>query len=259
MQIIQRIQSTVTSTQSFSQKEVKLECDECRDTGWVLTGTGTYKTCNCVEVKRSKALWENSGINIENSNLRLSNYNAQFSQDAARAKQLAVNYLTNFEQRKDTRENSFGLFGQQGAGKSHIALSIGIYLLKQNIPVVYMPYVETMRELKANACDEEYYNKLINKYARAKVLVIDDLFKDKAKNGKLIGDLTDVDIKHIYPIINYRYLNYLPTVFSTECTINMLLNLDEALAGRILESCGENSVLFKYCKENNYRLRKLLA
>ena len=113
-----------------------------------------------------------------------------------------------------------------------------------------------MRELKANSMDDEYYFKLVNRYKMAEVLVIDDLFKDKVKSGKLTGDLTEADMKHIYPILNYRYNNKLPTIFSTECDINMLLNLDEALAGRIIESCGENITVFQG-SEYNYRLRNI--
>ena len=63
-------------------------------------------------------------------------------------------------------------------------------------------------------------------------------------------------MKHFYPILNYRYINHLPTIFSTECDIDMLLDLDEALAGRIIESCGTNITVFKG-REYNYRLRNL--
>ncbi|CAI3652424.1 hypothetical protein CNEO4_2120001 [Clostridium neonatale] len=62
-------------------------------------------------------------------------------------------------------------------------------------------------------------------------------------------------MKHIYPIINFRYTNKLPTLISTECTPNMLMNLDEALAGRILEMCGKKfgNVFDEEC---NYRLKE---
>ncbi|WP_300696818.1 hypothetical protein [uncultured Clostridium sp.] len=125
------------------------------------------------------------------------------------------------------RENSFGILGQSGAGKSHVSIAIGAALLDKNYKVV------------------------------AQVLIIDDLFKDKVENGKLKGKLNESDMKHIYPILNYRYNNRLATIFSTECDINMLLKLDEALAGRIIESCGENITVFSG-SQYNYRLRKLV-
>ena len=62
------------------------------------------------------------------------------------------------------RENNFCLMGQSGAGKTHIITAIGKALLDKKIPVVYMPYLEAIRELKSCSMDLEYYEKLINKY-----------------------------------------------------------------------------------------------
>lgn len=120
-----------------------------------------------------------------------------------------------------------------------------------------MPYLEVMRELKANVNDDEYYLNLSSRYCKAKLLIIDDLFKDKMRNGQLIKGacITEADMKHIYPILNYRYFNHLPMAFSTECTPDILNYLDEALAGRILETCDENMTIFKG-QQYNYRMRK---
>ncbi len=65
-------------------------------------------------------------------------------------------------------------------------------------------------KLKGNVLDNEYYLKLSTSYQRAEILIIDDLFKDKVKKNRLVGELTEADMKHIYPIINYRYFNKLP-------------------------------------------------
>lgn len=173
------------------------------------------------------------------------------------ARDKAVNYITNFDSIKKTRENGFGLFGQPGAGKTHIINSIGAALINKGIETIYMPYLEAIRELKANAMDDEYYIKLSSRYQMAKVLIIDDLLKDKFKSGRLVGQLTEADMKHLYPIINYRYLNHLPTLISTEATPETLANLDEALAGRILETCGDNITIFEGSKYN-YRMKKFM-
>lgn len=118
----------------------------------------------------------------------------------------------------------------------------------------YMPYTEVIQELKGNAVDLEAYNKILNKYKGAEVLIIDDLFKDKVKNGELVGRLSEVDLKHIYPLINYRYNNNLPTVISSECDPEMLLTLDGAIGSRILEKSKGHITVFE--GENyNYRLK----
>lgn len=71
------------------------------------------------------------------------------------------------------------------------------------------------------------------------MLIIYDLFEDKVKKDQLAFELKETDMKHIYPIINQRYINHKPTIYNSECNVNMLLDLDEALSGRILESCKD--------------------
>jgi DNA replication protein DnaC len=248
------------TSQNTEVKITECKCSVCRDSGWIITDEGRYKQCECVEIEHLKSLWENFGI--KPSEVKKLNEYLPFDEVTRQAKESSVEYITNFEKVKGNRQNSFGLFGQPGAGKSHIVIAIGAALLNRKdnpIPVVYMPYIEASRELKANVMDDEYYNKLLNRYMKAKLLIIDDLLKDKMRNGELIrgATITEADMKHIYPILNYRYSNYLPTVFSTECSPYILNELDEALAGRILESCGDNMVIFKG-KQYNFRMRKFM-
>lgn len=242
---------------------VSYKCDICKDTGWVYTVRGTYAACKCQEFEKVKRFWEHSGVKVDQRDLTFSKYD-DYDEKTKYAKNKAMKYVIDFNVDSHARENYLGLFGQPGAGKTHLVISIATNLINRKdnpVPVVYMPYLETMRELKANIFDDEYYQKLMDRYCRAKLLIIDDLFKDKVKNGELIKKdgrivgLNESDMKNIYPILNHRYLNYLPTVISTECTPDMLLDLDEALAGRILECCGSNIVVFQGNKYN-YRLRK---
>lgn len=241
-------------TNGVSTTSVKYKCNKCSDTTWFYSKNG-YTRCECFEIDLANRLWENFGIKPEDAKT-LKDYDV-YSKETQLAKEKAIDYINSFNEIKDTRENSFCLRGQPGAGKTHIVVAIGKALINKRISVVYMPYLEAVRQLKAGTMDEEYYNNLINKYKRARVLIIDDLFKDKVKKGKLIGELKESDIKHIYPILNYRYLNNMPTLISTECTPKMLLDLDEALGGRILEMSGKRFGL-TFGEESNYRLRKFL-
>ena len=226
------------------------KCNSCNDVGFIQTQTG-YKRCNCYEEDYIKRLWESFGVRQEDVKL-LKDY-TPYNEITKKAKHQAAEYITNFSELD--KGTNFVLMGQAGGGKTHIVLAIGKALLERKIKVIYMPYLEAIRELKANAMDDEYYNKVINRYKRAEVLIIDDLFKDKVKKGRLTAELTETDMRHIYPILNYRYSNKLHTLISTECTPNMLIELDEALAGRILERCGrEFGIVFN--NQCNYRLRQ---
>ncbi|MBU6137320.1 ATP-binding protein [Clostridium tertium] len=247
--ILSQVKTNGTNTTSSSYK-----CSKCKDTSWI-EKDGAYTRCSCYTEEYLSRLWENFGVKIKD--IKLLREYEPYNDSTKKAKDKAADYIRNFDEIKDTRENGFALLGQPGAGKTHIVLAIGKALLEKKISVVYMPYLEVIKELKALAMYQEDYEKLLSRYTRAKVLIIDDLFKDKVKKGRIAAELSETDMKHIYPILNYRYLNYLPTIISSECTPDMLLNLDEALGGRILETTGPRfSLTFK--EGCNYRLRKFM-
>jgi len=243
-----------------TEDKKRYKCPICKDTTWIETKDGCVR-CSCYKKERAKRLWESFGVK-PNDVKKLNDYKP-YDEFTKSARDKAVEYIKNFDTIKAERENSFGVFGQPGAGKSHIVIAIGAALLNRDNPVqvIYMPYLEATRQLKANTNDDEYYLKLSNRYQQAQLLIIDDLFKDKIKGGKLITDrynniagLNEADMKHIYPILNYRYINHLPMLISSECMPDTLQELDEALAGRILESCGNNITIFKG-RKYDYRMK----
>ncbi|MDU7363001.1 ATP-binding protein [Clostridium sp.] len=247
--ILSQVKTNGTNTTSSSYK-----CSKCKDTSWI-EKDGAYTRCSCYTEEYLSRLWENFGVKIKD--IKLLREYEPYNDSTKKAKDKAAEYIRSFDEIKNTRENGFALLGQPGAGKTHIVLAIGKALLEKKISVVYMPYLEVIKELKALAMYQEDYEKLLSRYTRAKVLIIDDLFKDKVKKGRITAELSETDMKHIYPILNYRYLNYLPTIISSECTPNMLLELDEALGGRILETTGKRfSLTFK--DDCNYRLKKFM-
>lgn len=250
MELVDQIKALRAKAQ---KKEIKHECKLCNDTGWIVEGIGensTYKKCVCRIKKENIASWKRFGLDPEKVK-KINDYNAT-DEVRKKARNMAVNYIKTYEPTK-----CMLLSGNPGAGKTHLSIGIGAALLEKGVAVVYMPYLESIRELKANSMDNEYYLRLIGKYYNAKLLIIDDLFKDKVKNGKLVGALTESDIKHIYSIINFRYNNKLSTVISTELLPQQLIELDEALAGRIIEMCNNNIVTFEGQKYN-YRLKNVM-
>lgn len=109
-----------------------------------------------------------------------------------------------------------------------------------------MPYRDIVTKIKQNMIDEEYYQRMISKYQTCEVLLIDDLFK---------GRVNESDVNIIFEIINYRYLNYLPIIVSSEFTIEKLLTFDEGVGSRIYEICKDYVVEIKKDMRNNYRLK----
>jgi len=190
-------------------------------------------------------IWEQSGISVNDIDKTFRNFEP-WNNSIRDMKDKVTSYLIQFDNIKNDRNNSILLSGKSGCGKTHLSLALANNLLKKKeVAVVYMPYRDVITSLKQNMLDEEYYKKTLAKYQKAEVLLIDDLFK---------GKITESDVNIMFELINYRYLNCLPMIISTECDQAKLLDFDEAIGSRIYEMCKGYVVEIKG-QGNNYRLR----
>lgn len=225
------------------------KCDKCKDTGWILTPQERMQplaiSCECRKSEKLKNEWRSSGINLEMSKHTFSNFEV-WNEASQRVKDTAIAYYHDFDEVRGGRRNSILFCGQVGSGKSHCSIALAINFLKQKTRVVYMPYRDVITKIKQNMIDEEYYNKVISKYQLCEVLLIDDLFK---------GKINESDLNIIFEIINYRYLNFLPMIVSSEFSIDRLLAFDEGVGSRIYEMCKDYVVEIEKDVMNNFRLK----
>lgn len=157
---------------------------------------------------------------------------------------IAAEYANSFQTIRKERSNGLCLLGRPGAGKTHLLMATANNLLSRNIEVLYFPWVEGIADLKSN------FDQLQDKIYRlqnVEVLFIDDLFKGREKP-------TDFQLERIFEIINYRYLNRLPVMISSEWTIAKMCEYDEATGSRINEMCRNYKVVLDQ-EGLNYRLR----
>lgn len=210
--------------------------------------------CQCVDVEISMARLEKSGLKTAFSAKTLANYQVEGRPPQAReAHRLACGYAENFEAIAGEEYNWLALLGQVGSGKTHLTIGIANALLNRKVGVVYMAYRDEITRLKQIITDEEQYSQAMNRFKRAQVLVVDDLFKKAAteRNGETV--LNESDNRIMFEIINHRYFNRLPLIISSEFTMNGLLNLEESLGSRIFEMTKGRFIEFKG-REMNYRL-----
>ena len=202
-------------------------------------------SCECRKIEKLKSEWKYSGINVEQSKLTFSNFEV-WNPASQRTKDTAVAYYQDFCEIRASRKNSILFCGQVGSGKTHCSIALALNFLKQKIRVVYMPYRDVITKIKQNMIDQEYYSRTISKYQLCEVLLIDDLFK---------GKINESDINVIFEIINYRYLNFLPIIVSSEFSIDRLLAFDEGVGSRIYEMAKDYVVEIEKDIRNNYRLK----
>lgn len=232
-----------------SSSSYSYNCEKCRDTGWILeenkNSAPLARSCTCREINKLRAQWKAAGIDPEKCHQSFAGFQV-WNATSKKAKNAAIAYYKDFENIKKNRKNSIMFCGQPGSGKTHLTVALAINLLNKQTKVVYMPYRDVITRLKQNVLDCEYYKKIIARYQTCEVLLLDDLFK---------GKLTETDINLMFELINYRYLNHLPIIVSTEFTVDKLLSFDEAIGSRIYEMCKDFIVEIERGRDNNYRLR----
>lgn len=223
-------------------------CRKCNNRGYVFfareylgSWSAAVNVCDCQKVRNSIKRMEKSGL--KNSLKRLDEFEAEadWQKDML---EVAKAYVA---ANKSHGESLF-LGGQVGCGKTHVGTAVCRELLHQGMAVLYMPWVTEAKRIKDMA-DEA--GQLIAEYSRAEVLYIDDLFKPYDNQGAP----TAADVRLAYDIINYRYINHLPMIISSEKYINELLAVDEGTVSRVYEMARRYTVNIKRDPARNYRMR----
>lgn len=228
------------------QKIEQHSCMICNDTGFIYDKEKNIAhSCSCLGKRNFERYISRSGIAKAFSKFNIENYK-EVSKETRIAKNTAISYANDFITIESKKNNSIAFLGTPGAGKTHLCISIANTLIEQNIKVIYMGYREEITQIKQDMINDlkSYISKMEN-YKKARVLVIDDLYK---------GKITDTDINIIFEIINYRYFNGLATIFSSEFTQEKLLSMDEAIGSRIIEMSKSRICEFQGI-EHNYRLQ----
>lgn len=142
------------------------------------------------------------------------------------------------------------LGGQTGCGKTHLGTAAAVALALSGRELRYMPWAVEVFSLKALSLDEGRGRRM-QELIDAPVLYIDDLFK---------SDPTAADKHIVFEILSARYAaDDRPTIISSERTLSELLEIDEAIAGRIAERCGRDFILsIPRDRQKNYRFAGLL-
>lgn len=220
------------------------ECEICKDNGYIFfPETNSCKVCVCEEKKRYQRMLENSGISQQFKKMGFKEFEVKTVFQKT-AKNMAINYVKEFEKIEKNRNNSIAFLGNCGSGKTHLSIAIANNLMTKNVGVLYMPYRECVTRIKQVITDDIEYCRIMSKYKNARVLLIDDFAK---------GKTTESDVNIMFEIINYRYLNGKPIILSSELLQDRLLEFDEAVGSRIIEMC-KSRIVEAIGIENNYRL-----
>lgn len=260
---------SVMSSHNTPTKTCQYECNLCKDEGTYIEtardaqGNVQYDiyinsegveiarkeievmvVCQCVADKRIKRLLKSSHITEEMRNKGFKNFDTEGKpQRIADAKQRVIKYYREFADIRKERHNSIAMLGQPGCGKTHLLMALANSLLHIGTAVIYFSWVDGFNDLKKNM---DNLDDMIKRLQTVEVLFIDDMFKGRR-------EITDFQRETLFAIINYRYLNHLPVLISSEKDTDQMCDIDEAIGSRIHEMC-RNYLIVMHGKELNYRL-----
>lgn len=245
------------STVGKRNEEDGYDCPLCLNRGDIFKlvdfGEDRYghvsSACQCVPVRNNIMRMKRSGLKNIISEYTFDKFETDDPWQHT-LKAVAMEYAAN-------PEGWFFLGGQSGCGKTHICTAICREHLLAGKSVKYMLWRDDVVKLKAMANDEGYGD-LIRPYKEVDILYIDDLFKTgKAQDGSQMKP-TGADINVAFEIINHRYVNNKVTIISSELLVDDIIDIDEAVGGRIFER-AKKAISIPKDRKKNYRTRNAVT
>src|SRR5215213_2078446 len=179
---------------------------------------------------RVGSLVEKSGLSKRLKSYTFSNFKPYVSPEAARAVERVEEYLGRWE---ENWEEGRGLYlcGGVGVGKTHLAVAVLNELIRRKrVPSLFVTVPELLDNIR------ETYNKpgrdldeWMDAVQNADFLVLDDLGSERP---------TEWVRERIFVIVNHRYREALPTLFTSNIGPKDLASqLGERTASRIIAMC----------------------
>lgn len=238
-------------TVNASQGELTgFDCKKCKNRGFFAyfheDGTLFTRACSCMQTRRCIREMERSGLQKSIRELTFEAFQTKTPWQE-KLKKGAQDYA-------QTGTGWFLAGGQAGCGKTHLCTAICRQRLLDGHEVLYMSWREQVSTLKSLAMDPDRRTERLERFKRAQILYIDDLYKCGLRADG--GDLpSSAEINLAFEIINYRYQNRLPTIISTERSPQELVRIDEATGSRIIELAGDHVYSIAKDPGKNYRMR----
>jgi DNA replication protein DnaC len=251
----EKIDKTLTKVQSDTQKANsknistefgslaeslgKSDCPICGGVGFLRSDVpvghpdfGRLEPCVC----RSNEVVQNARQRLyEMSNLdRLSHLTFENFKTSGnpKAEFIAPQEISSLQEAKDASENFFRslqgwllLEGAYGCGKTHLAAAIANAAVHNGIPTLFITVPDLLDSLRfAYGNPETTFEARFNEIKNADLLVMDDFGTQNA---------TAWAQEKLFQIINYRYINQLPTVITT----NLILDeIESRIRSRLQDS-----------------------
>lgn len=154
------------------------------------------------------------------------------------------------ENSKEILEKGYGIYiyGDKGTGKTHLTSCMANNLIRQYKQVLFTNFFEISKSIRATFKGKGNEIDLINKISNVDFLFIDDLGTEKVTKE---GEDTWLQDK-IFEVINKRYNNMKPTIFTSNYSLQELVQ-DRGLLDKTVDRILELSNAIIKIEGDSYR------
>lgn len=228
-------------------------CLICQDRGIILEGESA-RPCQCMHQKRMENQFRHARMARGLLNCRFDTFRPEYYQDYSNSKDCtslegalkALNASQDFVNRclEDCHGLGLLLIGPVGAGKTFLAASIANALMEKEKQVLFVVVPDLLDQLRATYKTEENELDLLDTAREIPILILDDL---GAHN------YTEWTRNRLYSIINYRLNEQLPTVITSNLSLD---EMEEYLGARTTSRLIQSCRIFRMNVEQDIRLRQ---
>ena len=141
------------------------------------------------------------------------------------------------------------LYGASGVGKTHLTACMCNELIRQRKQCLFTSFIEISKAIKATfGSKNAEAEKLIRLVSNVQFLFIDDFGTEIVRKNGEDNWLQE----QIYDVINKRYGNLMPTIFSSNYTYNQLIS-ERGLMPKTVERVREMSTVTLFIDGENFR------
>lgn len=261
----------VLQSDEYVAEDGKIYCINCKTPRVWISDDGEFKVrclCKCQQEKQQKSerqredimyfenikkLKELSLLGRRYESSTFENLDMNRPQSFIKAVKRCKSYCNNWG---IVKKQGFGIyiFGEVGTGKTELVACICNQLIKNLVPVIITNFLEISKKLRESYNREiETEYQIIERLAKIDLLILDDVGSEKLfkNNGESFMQ------EKIYDIINRRYINKMPTIFTSNYSIQQLID-ERGLEIRTADRIAEMSNAVMKLDGTSYRETKIL-
>ena len=192
--------------------DVKYECRECNDTGYV-----GIDMCKCFKAKLAKEAFETSGLGSLLKDQSFDTFDLSFYLDDKQNYEKMKMYVEKCKKYAESFDKNSGnlvFLGATGLGKTHLSTSIAKTVIEKGYDVVYDSSPNIFNDFNK----EQFKNEsgLTDKFFTCDLLILDDLGTEMH---------TTFTVSSLYNIINTRLNSGKSTIINTNLTLEELRSI----------------------------------